>query len=133
MTLKKDDAYMYTLTYRFVPDDIIVAAKSVKNGDEEDSVIYIAKGKRICKIDLNECVENFQKEFGIANGRCVGDCDINNGYFLFYTSGMKTKIEFKRFFVFNVFGKRLMCGSRSKRFDQFASILCNAGFTTRDM
>ena len=98
-----------------------------------DSIMYYDKHGKPQQIDLDICAENYPKEHNRASAICVGERDITKGYFLLYTSGIKTRIVFKRKYVWN-FGKfHLLSGSKNKRFLKLQSLLQQTKYTTRDL
>lgn len=80
-----------------------------------------------------KCANNYQKEKDNSIHRCVGERKIDEGYFLFYTSGLKTKIKFKKKYVFNLFGNKLLQGARDIRFMQLQRLINETKYTTYDL
>ena len=117
--------------YITVPDDRIVAVNRARPGakSEEFSIIYRDEHGELHKIDLAVCVVNYCKERGIdpAGVTCVGERDYIEGYFEFWTSGMKTRI---------VFSKRHLLESKRRRYERFRSFQCllnEMGYGTLDL
>ena len=117
--------------YITVPDDRIVAVNRPRFGaeNEEASIIYRDDHGELHKIDLAVCVENYCKERGIdpTGVTCVGERDRIEGYFEFWTSGMKTRI---------VFPKQHFWESKRHRYQRFRSIqrlLNEMGYGTLDL
>lgn len=117
--------------YITVPDDRIVAIDRPRPKDEskEASIIYRDEQGELHKIDLAVCVVNYCKERGIdpTGVTCVGERDYIEGYFEFWTSGMKTRI---------VFPKRHFWESKRHRHQRFRSIqrrLNEMGYGTLDL
>lgn len=123
--------------YITVPDDRIVAVDlgvdviRPRSEDEngEASIIYRDEQGELHKIDLAACVVNYCKERGIdpTGVTCVGERDYIEGYFEFWTSGMKTRI---------VFPKRHFWESKRHRHQRFRSIqrlLTEMGYGTLDL
>ena len=123
--------------YITVPVDCIVADDLVvdvirprpEDENEEASIIYRDEQGELHKIDLPVCVENYCKERGIAptGVTCVGERDYIEGYFEFWTSGMKTRI---------VFPKRHFWESKRHRHQRFRSVQCllnEMGYGTLDL
>ena len=101
--------------------------------DKSNATISVRKGKSLHTIDLNACADNFKKEYGSSNGACVGDRKIDGIYFCFHTSGVKTRIYFKKIYVLGLFGKKILFGSRTDRFRQLERAIRELGFTTYDL
>ena len=117
--------------YITVPDDRIVAVNRPRFGaeNEEASIIYRDEHGELHKIDLAVCVENYCKERGIdpAGVTCVGERNCIEGYFEFWTSGMKTRV---------VFPKRHLLESKRhiyERFRSFQCLLTEMGYSTLDL
>ncbi len=117
--------------YITVPDDRIVAVNRPRFGaeNEEASIIYRDGQGELHKIDLAVCVENYCKERGIdpTGVTCVGERNCIEGYFEFWTSGMKTRV---------VFPKRHLLESKRHRYERFRSFQClltEMGYSTLDL
>ena len=54
-------------------------------------------------IDFETCANNYQSEHNGASRYCIGERKIDESYFIFYTSGAKTKIVFDKMYVSNFF------------------------------
>ena len=116
---------------RIVADDLVVDVIRPRFGaeNEEASIIYRDEQGELHKIDLPVCVENYCKERGLdpTGVTCVGERDCIEGYFEFWTSGMKTRI---------VFPKRHFWESKRHRYQRFRSIQCllnEMGYGTLDL
>ena len=123
--------------YITVPDNRIVADGRVVDvirprfgaENEERSIIYRDEQGELHKIDLAACVVNYANERNIdpASITCVGERDYIEGYFEFWTSGMKTRV---------VFPKRHFWESKRHRYQRFRSIqrlLTEMGYGTLDL
>ncbi len=117
--------------YITVPDNRIVDFNRSRPGaeNEERSIIYRDEQGELHKIDLPVCVENYCKERGIdpTGVTCVGERDHIEGYFEFWTSGVKTRV---------VFPKRYRLESKRHRYERFRSIqrlLTEMGYGTLDL
>ncbi|MBO5023541.1 MAG: hypothetical protein J6D11_04460 [Clostridia bacterium] len=122
---------MYGLIH--VCDHNIIAINQGLGENESKEIIYKDKKNQRHIIDLDVCCTNFKNQYGTANGNCVGDRNITQGYFLFSTSGIETKISFKRTYVFNLFGNKILFGNKAQRFMQFEKIISKLGYTTYDL
>ncbi len=98
-----------------------------------DSIMYYDKYGKPQQIDLDICAENYQHEHNTTSTNCVGERDITEGYFLLYTSGIKTRIVFKRKYVWNLRKFYLLSGSKNKRFHQLQSLLQQSKYSTLDL
>ena len=123
--------YITVPDHRIVADDRVVDVIRPRFGaeNEEASIIYRDGQGELHKIDLPVCVENYCKERGIdpTGVTCVGERDYIEGYFEFWTSGMKTRI---------VFPKRHFWESKRHRYERFRSIQCllnEMGYGTLDL
>ena len=101
--------------------------------NQSDSTIIVRDGKEHHTIDLNACALNFKKEHGDSGGMCVGDRNVQSYYFCLNTSGIETKICFKRLYVCNMFGNKLLFGSRAQRFHQLQKAITQLGYRTYDL
>ena len=104
---------------RIVSDDLVVDVDRPRPEDEskEASIVYRDEQGELRRIDLAVCVVNYCKERGIdpTGVTCVGERDCIEGYFEFWTSGMKTRI---------VFPKRHFRESKRHRYQRFRSVQC---------
>ena len=80
--------------------------------NQSNSTIIVRDGKGFHTIDLNSCADNFRKEHGDSNGICVGDRNAEGKYFCFNTSGIQTIVYFKRPYICNLSGKKILFGNR---------------------
>ncbi len=101
--------------------------------NQSDLTIVIRDGQEVHTIDLKICADNFKKEHGNFNGMCVGDRDAESKYFCLHTSGMKTMVYFKRLYVCNLFGKKILFGNRMQRFNQLQKAISQLGYRTYDL
>ena len=101
--------------------------------NQSNSTIIVRDRKDIHIIDLKICADNFKKEYGDSNGKCVGDRNAEGKYFCFHTSGINTIIYFKRNYICNLFGKKVFFGNRLQRFHQLQKNILKLGYTTYDL
>lgn len=109
-------------------DDQIFAINRSKAENEANSIVY-KDVMNLHEIDFEICARNYQEEHPTSNGRCIGERNIEEGYFLLYTSGMKTKIVLKKRFFFGA----LLHGTRRQRFGQIQKLIDQTKYTTRDL
>ncbi len=110
--------------------------KAINGGLKENQwngILY--KGKNGWhEIDFEICAQNYQREHNTQSAKCVGDRNSIEWYFLFYTSGIKTKLVFKKRFVFDFFGDKFLSGSKQHRFLQLEKfIFQDTKYTTYDL
>ena len=98
-----------------------------------DKTIIVRKGKNLNTIDLKVCADNFKNEYGTENGKCVGDRNAEQKYFILYTSGINTSISFKKLYIPNPFGTKILFGNRTQRFMQLKKALEQLGYSTYDL
>ena len=101
--------------------------------NQSNSTIIVRDRKDVHIIDLKICADNFKKEYGDSNGKCVGDRNAEGKYFCFHTSGINTIIYFKRNYICNLFGKKVFFGNRLQRFHQLQKNILKLGYTTYDL
>ncbi len=54
-------------------------------------------------------------------------------YFVFYTSGMKTKVVFEKMHVGNIFHHHLLSGSKAFRFLALQNLISETKYATYDL
>ena len=96
-----------------------------------DSLLYRAKDG-LHQIDFEECAKNFAKKYPISSNRCIGERNTQKGYFLLFTSGLQTKIVFRKAFVFS-FQNYLLHGTKQQRFLQLQKLIAQTKYTTYDL
>ena len=101
--------------------------------NQSDSTIIVRDRKDIHIIDLKICADNFMKEYGDSNGKCVGDRNAEGKYFCLSTSGIETMIYFKRLYICNLSGKKILYGNRIQRFHQLQKAITQLGYRTYDL
>ena len=102
------------------------------NQDKDNSIVYIDEKGNSRTIEFDVCAKNYKDEHPESSGLCVGERKIDEKYFIFYTSGIKTKVMFKKKFVFPI-GIKLLVGERETRFLKFQKLLNEMKYTTRDL
>ena len=95
--------------------------------------IYRDKNGRGHSIDFDVCATTFKAEHGTSSGNCIGERKMDECYFVFYTSGIKTKIVFKTMHVGNLFQHHLLSGSRANRFLRLQELINETRYTTLDL
>ena len=97
-----------------------------------DSLIYKDKNGVLHQIDFDICAENYAKVHKSSSGRCIGQRNFEEKYFLLFTSGIQVKIIFKRFFVFP-FQNYCLYGNRKQRFLKLQNLISETKYTTFDL
>ena len=82
------------MEYIVIPDTAIVAVNRGKQENESSNIVYLDKYAIPHTIDFDTCSTNFKKEHPASSGSWIGERNIVEHYFLFYTSGIKTKFVF---------------------------------------
>ena len=86
-----------------VGDTAILAVNRSKNGNFADFIVCRDNFNRRHVIDLQTCAANFKEEHPDSSGRCIGERNLVEHYFILYTTGTKTKFVFARIYVCNIF------------------------------
>ena len=76
-----------------VCDDQIVALNGGLAENQANGIFYTDKDG-VHEIVFEACARNYREENGVQDGRCIAERNISENYYLFYTSGVKTKIVF---------------------------------------
>ena len=64
---------------------------------------------------------------------CIGERKMDECYFVFYTSGIKTKIVFEKMYVFNTFHLRRLYGDKATRFLELWNLINKTNYTIYDL
>ncbi|MDE7168006.1 MAG: hypothetical protein K2O28_04075 [Clostridia bacterium] len=114
-----------------IPDNHLSHINMGDTINKESSLIYESNGE-IHTIDLARCAEDYH--FLHSNSRkCVAETNILDYSITFYTSGVITKISFKKRIYFNFQHRKLLSGSRVKRFHELVKLINKCGYTTYDL
>ena len=84
------------MTFIIVQDTDIVAVNRGKKENESSNIIYRDNTGLLHEIDFHTCALNYKAEHKSSSEYCIGERKSNEAYFLFYTSGIKTKVVFKK-------------------------------------
>ncbi len=122
-----------SMEYIVIPDTAIWAVNRGKQENESSNIIYRDKSGRGHSIDFDVCATNFKAEHGTSSGNCIGERKMDGYYIVFYTSGIKTKIVFKKMYVGNVFRYHRLSGSKAKRFLELQKLISETRYTTYDL
>ena len=112
-------------------DHQIVAVNRNKAENYSDSLVYKTK-EGLHQIDFEECGKNFKELYPTSSGFCIGERNIEKGYFLLFTNGFQTKIIFQKSFVFR-FQNSLLHGTKKQRFSQLQKLFIQTKYTTYDL
>ncbi|MBR5786897.1 MAG: hypothetical protein IKY41_09410 [Clostridia bacterium] len=121
------------MKYIIIPDTAIWSVNRGKQENESSNIIYRDKSGRGHYIDFDVCATNFKAEHGISSGNCIGERKMDEYYFVFYTSGIKTKIVFKKMYVGNLFRYHRLSGSKATRFLALQNLIKETRYTTYDL
>ena len=121
------------MEYIVIPDTAIWAVNRGKQENESSNIIYRDKSGRGHSIDFDVCATNFRAEHEASSGNCIGERKMDEYYFVFYTSGVKTKIVFKKMHIGNVFRYHRLSGSKATRFLELQKLIDETRYTTHDL
>ncbi len=121
------------MEYIILNDTSIFAVNRGKQGNESSNIVYRDKDGKLHSVDFDICTENFKKEHNNSSGNCIGERNINEYYYVFYTSGIKTKIVFRKKHVSSLFRYHLLSGSKASRFQSLQELINSTGYRTYDL
>jgi len=121
------------LEYFVIPDTAIFAVNRGKQENESSSIVFRDKNGELHSIDFKTCAANFKTEHESSSGNCIGEQKMDECYFVFYTSGIKTKIVFEKMYVGNIFRHHLLSGSKAYRFLALQNLISETQYTTYDL
>ncbi len=116
-----------------IPDTAVAAVNCGRKENVSSSIVYRDKKGRLHSVDFEICSLNFKAEHEGSSDNCIGERDVLEGYFTFYTSGIKTKVQFKKIYVRNLLGNYLFKGTKEARFRTLHNLICETGYTTYDL
>ncbi len=120
--------------YIIIEDSAVFAIHIGTKEDKSGNIIYKDKKGDFHTIDFASCSLNYKEQHKNSSALCVGERDVADGSFIFYTSGIKTKLSFKkRYILSTVFAPRILKGAKNKRFHTLNALINRAGFTTYDL
>ena len=121
------------MEYIVIPDTAIWAVNRGKQENESSNIVYRDEKGDLHSIDFDVCATNFKVEHETSSGNSIGERKMDEWYFVFYTSGIRTKIAFKKRHVGNLFRNRLLSGSRVNRFLKLQKLIVETRYTTYDL
>ena len=113
-----------------IPDTAIWAVNRGKQENEVSSIVYRDENGELHSIDFDVCATNYKAEHESSSGNCIGERKMDKYCFVFYTSGIKTKIVFKKMHVSNLFHYHLLSGSKANRFLALQNLIKETRYTT---
>ena len=121
------------MEYIVIPDTAIWAVNRGKQENEVSSIVYRDENGELHSIDFDVCATNYKAEHESSSGNCIGERKMDKYCFVFYTSGIKTKIVFKKMHVSNLFRYHLLSGSKANRFLHLQKLIDETRHTTYDL
>ena len=121
------------MEYIVIPDTAIWAVNRGKQENEVSSIVFRDENGELHSIDFDVCATNFKAEHESSSGNCIGERKMDKYCFVFYTSGIKTKIVFKKMHVSNLFRYHLLSGSKATRFLALQNLINETRYTTYDL
>lgn len=101
-----------------------------RDSNTESSLIYQKDGE-LHTIVLNQCAKNY-RFLHAGTSDCVAERNTAEFTITFYTSGLLTKIVFKKRFYLNLWQNKLLRGNRTKRFQRLTDLIYKCGFTVKE-
>lgn len=121
------------IEYITIYDTDIFAINIELQENGSGNIIYKDRNGDFHTIDFKSCSLNFNEEHKNSSEGCVGERNIVDWCYIFYTSGIKTKVIFKKGYVLNIFKNYTLKSSKKKRFHTLSLLINNSGFRTFDM
>lgn len=121
------------MEYICIPDTAIVAVNRGKRENESSNIVYRDENGRLHAIDFETCATNYLSEHKASAGNCIGERKQDEYYFLFYTSGIKTKVIFGKMHIGNILHYHFLNGSRTARFLALQNLIDESNYTTCDL
>ena len=116
-----------------VPDTHIIELRCGAEDNALACIIYRDENDKLCRIDFETCAANYKAEHMDASACCVGERKLDEGYFVFYTTGVKTKIIFEKEYVGNILRRHFLSGTKNIRFLNLQNRINQAQYTTFDL
>ena len=121
------------MEYVVIPDTAIRAVNRGKQENETNNIVYRDKNGRLHSIDFETCAINYMAEHPTSSGKCIGERKQDECYFVFYTSGIKTKVVFEKMYVGNILRHHLLSGDKMFRFLALWNLINQTNYTTYDL
>ena len=116
-----------------IKDSSILAVNRSKKENEADAIIYRDRRGKWHTIELESCAKNYQNEKEKTIFNCVGERNTHELYFCFYTSGLKTKVIFKKNYIASIIGRSMLKGTNEERFLQLQKLMDETKYITRNL
>lgn len=116
-----------------IKDSDIISINRSKKENQADSLLYRDKKGKLHIIDFEFCAKNYRSEKGKTALKCVGERNIDELYFRFYTSGLKTKIIFKKNYIASIMSRDILRGTNRNRFLQLQNFMDETKYKTTDL
>ncbi len=116
-----------------ISDTCIIAVNHGTKSNEASSIVYRNKNGELHTIDFETCANNYKAEHSNSSQHCVGERKMDESFFVFYTSGIKTKIVFDKMYVSNLFRRHLLFGNKNSRFLSLHRLINKTQYTTFDL
>ena len=123
---------MVSNDFVIVDDTDLIAINRSKKDNESDAILYKDNKGNLHTIELEVCADNDSSITGHGNS-FVGERKIDEHSVVLYTSGILTKIVFRKFFVARPTHFISLSGTRDSRFLRFISLLDETKYRTRDL
>ena len=121
------------MEYIVIPDTAIQAVNRGKQENESSNIVYRDEKGELHSIDFDVCATNYKIEHKSESENWIGKRYLDEYYFIFYTSGIKTKIVFEKMYVGNIFRHHLLSGSKGFRFLALHNMINKTRYTTYDL
>lgn len=121
------------MEYVVVPDTAIIAVNRGRQENESSNIVYRGENGRLHSIDFDTCAANYLAEHKASAGFCIGERKIDESCFIFYTSGLKTKIVFSKLYVGSTLRYHLLSGTKASRFLALWNLINETKYTTYDL
>lgn len=121
------------MEYIAIPDTCVIDLRLGTKDNEPGAILYRDENGEIRTIDFETCAANYKAEHMDASASCIGQRKMDEGYFVLYTSGVKTKILFEKKYAGNILHRRFLSGSRNSRFLRLQHRINQTGYTTLDL
>ena len=85
-------------------------------------------------LDFETCALNYKAEHNNSSGMCIGERKMDECYFIFYTSGIRTKIVFEKLYARTRFWRyRFGRLDKGSRFLELRYLINKSNYTTYDL
>jgi hypothetical protein len=121
------------MEYVVIPDTAIIAVNRGKQENQSSNIVYRDKNGELHSIDFETCAVNYLAEHSNSSGKCIGERKQDECYFVFYTSGIKTKVVFRKLHVGNILCYHRLTGSKTARFLSLQNLINETKYTTYDL